>query len=121
MSQEVQNLGMEKLKTIIKFKMDFGMAVDKALANGKLELADTGLFFGVLMGIKDVMDAGSMGLKHLKQLDAAEAQELKDFVKAHLDLRDEDLEGFINDAFSMAMDIHQFVMIVRNFLQMRKS
>ena len=124
MSQNVQNLGMEKLKTVLKFKIDLGMALDKALVGG-IQLADAGLFLGVLMNLKDVIDSAKGGIKHIADLDAEESKELKEFVKNNMQLRDEEVEAFINDAFATALNANQFaqqaIQIYKTFQAMRKS
>jgi len=113
--EEKVSYGIKETKEIVKFGIDMGEAFDKALANdGKIGLDDAVLFFGAMMGAKAGFDGISKVPAELKDMDAAEAEELRLFVVEELDIINDKVEEVIERALGVVLNIYKLIVLFRS-------
>ena len=105
---------MEAAKVLLKFGADLGMSVERSLADGKLDLADSANFFPVLMNIGNVIEASKIAPKALGEYTSAEVAELSDYLDVTLDLANDKLESLIEKSFLMVTSVMELVNLAKN-------
>lgn len=85
--------GIENLKIALAGAIEFGNAIDKALADDKINLADAALLVPLLPAIAATAKAAQKAGKEIGDLDDAEREQLKVFIKERFDLVDDVLEA----------------------------
>jgi len=108
-----EKLGVKELKELIKFAIDFGEAIDKALADKKFDVSELGLLIGPLMQIKPAFEGFDKIGKEIKDLDEVEMLELSTFVKEEFDIENDKIEAIIEKAIELGVKIYGFVELFR--------
>jgi hypothetical protein len=106
---EVEKRGVKELSEAVVFAIGLGEAVDAALADKKLDLADLGLLVGPFTKAPAAIEGLDQVGAEIKDLDAAEMEEMKALVKSELDLSDDKLEEKIEAGVDFLGAIHTFV------------
>lgn len=101
--------GIKELSEAIIFGISMGEALDLSLADGKIDLADLGILMGPFMKAPDAIEGIGKVKDEIKDLDAAEMEQIKQMVKDELDLSDDKLEEKIEAAVDFLGAIHEFV------------
>lgn len=79
-------MGIQELKEMLKFMIDLSMAVDKADADGKFDLADVAFLIGALGSATPAFQGISQVPAEIADMDQAELQELYDYIEAEMHL-----------------------------------
>ena len=98
-------VGIKELKELVKFGLKLGEALGKALEDGKINLVDALKFLPVLKDLKIALEGASEIPAELKDLDEAELQELKVFIKDEFNLPDDALEAKIEMGLEVAVSL----------------
>lgn len=97
--------GYNETKEAVLFGLAIAMAADKSLSDGSIGWSDA-------VNLVDVFMKAPAGLKgigeipaELKDLDATENEALKNELKAAFDIADDKLEGIIENALAITLDV----------------
>jgi hypothetical protein len=102
----------KETKDLVSFFASLANAVDLATADG-LQAADFALFMGAIGKIPAAIDGISEVPKEVKDLDAAEKAEIIAQLKAELDLRDDVLEGILEEGLTIGVGLWGLVEKIR--------
>lgn len=106
--------GVSELKDVLAFGLALGMSVDQSLADdGKISLADLPKFLTAFMKAPSAFTGADKLGGELRDLDAAERQELQDFVKAEFHIANEKLEEVVEEALAAALSVARVVAILK--------
>lgn len=111
-------LGTENLKKVLAFALGLGNELAKGFEDGKLSLVEGMGLADNLLAIPGLISARKEILAELKDLDAAERQELFDYVKQEFDLPDDRIEAIVEEALGLVENI---VAIIYTFQQLKKA
>lgn len=106
-------LGTDNLKKCVKFGIEIGEAVDASLADGHFSIADASNFFKPMMEVPSVVAAGKLAMPELKDLDAAEAKELVDYVTTELNIANDKAEAVIEKSLKVAAALYEIYLSVK--------
>jgi hypothetical protein len=96
-------------KELVHFGLSAGVAVAKALEDGKLSVIDVIKFLPVLKAAKEAFQGLDQIPAELGDLSDVEKAELVDMVKADFDLADDKVEAMIEAGFEVALNVLQIV------------
>lgn len=99
------SMGFKETKEVLAFAMALGKAIELAKEDGKITLSDAPNFLPALLALFPAIDEAEAIPMEFKVSTPEEIAELKQYVKDNLDLKDDELELFIEDAFKVALDI----------------
>jgi hypothetical protein len=99
-------VGFDETKQVIKLVIGIGRGIELSLKDDKFTLADLPNFFAVIMDLLPAIDGIEDVALEFKLATEEEVEELKAYVKAELDLEDDKVEEFIEDAFAVVLDIY---------------
>lgn len=102
-------LGIDHLKVVVKFGVDLGGAIDEALKDGKVTIADAGDFYAPLMEIPGVSAALSSVVPEFKDLDSAELGELTTYAVGELHIAEAHVLEVIEASLEAAVSIYKLV------------
>lgn len=108
MADKVQ-VGFTETKQVLDAMIALGKAFEQSLKDGKLNLLDVPNFIAfftlILPAIEDISEVPF----EFQVSDPEQIAELKQYLQENLDLDDDQLEAFIEDAFKVALDLFAFV------------
>ena len=104
--------GIKETQDLVDFVALLGNAIDEATKDG-LQAQDFGLFMGAIGAIPGAIDGMGEIPKEIKDLDAAEKAQIIAGIKAKLDLRDDVLEGIIEESLSIGVGLWGLVQKIR--------
>jgi len=113
--------GVKELKEFIVFLASLGTAADKAQADGKLDVADLGLFMPALMKAPEALMGLDEAKLEAKDLSQEEMQELSAAISQELDLRDDVVEGLIEKSLSVAPLVYGIFKEIQAFQKSKKE
>lgn len=94
--------GIKETKELVAFSMALVKTAVDVSADGKVGLSDLVTLVGALKDAPDALVGIDMIPAELSDLDAAEVDELAEFIKEKFDLTDDELEAKIEIAFDVA-------------------
>lgn len=100
--------GTGELKEMMLFLFSLAGAIDKAQADGKIDAADFMLLADPLMKAIPAFSGAGQLAGEWKDLDDAEQEDLRSFVKANFDIADDDLEAKVELALDVALRLGRF-------------
>lgn len=109
----MEKLGVENLKVLVKFVVDLGESVDKAMEDKKINIMDLPLVMPLLAQVDDVAGAAKLVMPEAKDLDAEEMKVLVAFAKDELSLKEEKVEAVIEKALEVGAKIFEIVAYVK--------
>ena len=105
MSNKVE-ISAKDLKEVVSFVIAVGDGIEKSLADdGKLTITDMPKLFPALFKIMPAIEGAENIPVYIKAMDKAEADDLFEYVKTELELEDSAVEGFIEDATRIVLDL----------------
>lgn len=102
-------VGFKETKEVLDAMIALGKAIEASMEDDKLNLLDVPNFIPFLTKILPAIEGVEQVPFEFKVAEKAEIEELKDYLKSNLDLQDDQLETFIEDAFKVALDIFMLV------------
>lgn len=102
-------VGFKETKQVIDLAIAIGDGIVLSLKDDKLTLSDLPNFFGVILKIMPAVEGIEDVALEFKLATEEETEELKLYVKDKLDLEDEQIEEFIEDAFAVVLDIYHLL------------
>ena len=105
--------GIKETKELLKFVIDFGEAIETALADKKFEIAELSLLIAPLMQVGPAFEGIDKLGGEMKDLTEAEMAELKAYVEDELDLKNDNLEEIIERGLGLAITIYSFVKLFK--------
>lgn len=99
----MEKIGIENLKVVLKAAADFGEQTAAVLEDGKIKTTELFNYIDELMQIPGVIKAVPNLKAEFKDLDENEQAELVSYVELELDLPNDQVEGFIEDAFEWTL------------------
>ena len=102
-------MSIQALKDVLALPMSLHMAIEKAGADGKIDLSDVGLLVEPAMKIGPFANGLKNVPKALKELSDADRADVMSWAKTSYNLADDDLEEKIEKALSVALHLGQFV------------
>ena len=101
-------LGIEKIKTAVKFAVAFKNQAKESLADG-FQTMDLFGFVDELSQLPEVIKSASEMKAELNDLDLSERKELADFVKNELKVEDPNIEQVIVDSMDWVFATYKLV------------
>ncbi len=108
-NEEPVKYGIDNIKTVLKFGADFGEDVAEVMEDGKFKLLEATKFIGALLQVPGVTKAVPHLRKEFSDLDDAENAALAQFVRDELDIPNDHVEGFIEDAWEWGLRLLSMV------------
>jgi len=104
-----EQFGIDEVKSVIQMGLSVGELVD-ALSDG-IGLGDIGALLRAAKAVKPAIDALKSGklIPEIKDLSDEEKQQLKDFVAAEFDIKDDALEAAIKKGLQIAIDLSDLI------------
>lgn len=102
-------MGLKETKEAVDFTVTLGMAVDASLEDGKISFSDAALFLPAFLKLLPAIEGADQIPVEFKLATQEEIDELKLYLKDRLDLRDDQMEAFIEDAFGLILTIWSLV------------
>lgn len=109
----VEKMGINELKELMKFTIEFGEAIELAMSDKKFEIAELALLMGPLMQIGPAFEGLDKIGGELKDLDEAEMVELKLYVETELDLKNDKTEMIIEKGISLMTVLYSFIQLFK--------
>lgn len=106
--QKVQ-VGFEETKQVLDAMIALGKAIERSLQDGTLNLIDIPNFIAFFTLILPAIESIDEVPFEFQVSNPEQIAELKQYLNDNLDLDDEQLEAFIEDAFKVALDIFAFI------------
>lgn len=99
-------IGIKDVKEVLKTGIQIYEGIDKSLEDdNKISIWEYTNFIPAIMSMRDAINGISDVPKQLVDIDEAEAEELKAFMRDQLDLSNNDTEKIIEDLFTLIMDM----------------
>jgi hypothetical protein len=108
-----EQAGTKELKELVKFAIEMGEAVDKALVDKKFTVDELGLLIAPLMQIGPAFEGLDQVGGEIKDLSEAELAELSAFVKEELDLENDKVEAIVEKAIEVGTCIYSLVQLFK--------
>lgn len=102
-------VGLVETKQAIDFAIALGKAVENSQEDGVWNLMDIPNFIPAIVKLLPAVQGGDQIPIEFVQLTPEQLDELKAYVTAELDLNDDEVEAFIEDAFKVMLDIFMLV------------
>jgi len=99
-------IGTKDLKEIVVFFCRMTNAIDKSLADGKVNFTDAVNFYGPLQAISEAYDGAKNAIAEFKDLDEKEKQDIVDTIVLELDLTADVVEEIVEDIIESALDFY---------------
>lgn len=109
MSNNKVTMGFKETKEVLDFVIPFGMATESALKDGSVSLADLPLFLPSFLKLVPAIEGADQVALEFKLASQADIDELKAYLEEKLDLNDDQMEKFIEDAFGLVLTIWSLV------------
>jgi len=104
-----EKYGTEETKDVLALGLSLGMAVDKSLADGKIDWSDAANLVDVVRTAPAAISGITNVPNELKDLSAEEKAELMAWSKAEFDLRDDGLEATVEAGLGVGLAIANLV------------
>jgi len=98
-------VGFVETKQAIDLAIALGTGIEKSLADKKLDFTDIPNFIPAFLVLFSAIEGAEDIPMEFSIADSTEIDELKKYVQDKLDLEDDKVEGFIEDAFKILLDI----------------
>jgi hypothetical protein len=102
-------VGLKETKEVLDAMIALGKGIEKSLEDGKFNLMDIPNFIQFLTLILPAIEDADQVPFEFSVADPEDIEELKQYLNENLDLADDKLEAFIEDAFKVALDIFMLV------------
>ena len=102
-------IGLVETKQAIDFAIALGTGIEKSASDGVWNLSDIPNFIPAIVKLIPAIDGADQILLEFEALTPEQVAELKLYVSEQLDLEDDELEAFIEDAFKVMLDIFMLV------------
>lgn len=102
-------MGLKETKEVVDFAIALGHGVEGALEDKQITIADVALFFPAFIKLVPAIEGADQIALEFKLANQEEIDELKAYVNGKLDLKDEQLEKFIEDAFGLVLSVWSMV------------
>jgi len=105
--------GIQELKELLKFIIEFGESIDKAMIDKKFEMSELGLLIAPLMQIGPAFEGLDKIGGEIKDLNQAEMSELIAYIGTELDLNSDKLELIIEKGLETAVVLYSFIQLFK--------
>ena len=102
-------VGFKETKEVLDLVITVGKGVEASLEDDKLTLSDLPNFFNVIFQVLPAIEGIGKVAMEFKLASDAESEELKQYLRDELDLADDEMEAFIEEAFETVLTIWQIV------------
>lgn len=102
-------IGFKETKEVLSAMIALGKGIEASMEDGKLTLTDLPNFVVFLFKLIPAIEGADEIPFEFAVTDPEEIAALKQYLVDELDLEDDELEGFIEDAFKVALDIFMLV------------
>lgn len=105
--------GIAQTKELLKFVVELGMAVDKSLADKKVDITDIQFLMAPLASANAAFTDVSLVKAEMKDISAEEVAELVAFATGELKLASEKVEAVIETALKLGLDLYKYVQLFK--------
>lgn len=102
-------VGFKETKDVLNFVIPIVKGSVTVLEDGKIQVPELVVFLPALLNIKDAIEGIEQVPLEFKLSTPEEAEELKQYLREQLDLPDEKMEEFIEDAFALVLDLYNMI------------
>lgn len=107
-------VGLTETKQAVDFAIALGKGIEASAQDGKWNLIDIPNFIPALAQLLPAIEGLDQVPLEFAALTPEQIDELKAYVNANLDLSDDEVEAFIEDAFKVMLDIFMLVKLYFN-------
>ncbi len=107
-------VGFEETKQVLDAMISLGKGIERSLEDDKITIMDIPNFIEFLTLIMPAIEGVENVPFEFKVADPEQIAQLKEYLNENLDLDDDQLEQFIEDAFKVALDIFMLVKLYFN-------
>ena len=108
-------VGFKETKEVIDLAIALGSGIAKSLEDDKITFEDLPNFWAVIFAVMPAFEGLDQVAIEFQLATEEETAELKAYIKEQLDLPDDKLEEFIEDAFAVVIDI--WMLVKRYFME----
>ena len=101
--------GIKETSELLRFGLNLATGCVKSLADGKITFTDSIHFKDAILNVTDAFDGISEVPAELKDMDAAEAEELKRIAIEEFAIDSEKVEEIVKGAIAIAIDLIKLV------------
>lgn len=105
--------GIKETKEVLKFGVELGEAVDRALSDDKMDIADLVQLVPAFTAAGAAFENISLVPKELADMDEAESKELLEWAKAELDLSNDNVEAIVEKALETVLCMYEMYQLVK--------
>jgi hypothetical protein len=105
----MEKVGIESIKSQLKFAVSLANGISASMADGKLGLEDMVNFYEVAKNAKPALDSLKMVKAEFKDLDAEERAQLLDYGINELKIISSEVEAVISNAMKLAAQMGEFI------------
>lgn len=106
MSENKVEVSSKDLKEVVSFVIAMGTGIEKSLKeDGQLTISDLPNLFPALFKIMPAIEGLENVPVYIKAMNKEEADEIFEYVKTELELESDQVEGFIEDAVRVILDL----------------
>ena len=98
-------LGFKETKEVLDLVIALGTGIKASLQDEKISFEDLPNFFAVIFKIAPALEGVDQVPVEFKLANEEEVAELKAYLREQLDLEDDQMEEFIEDAFAVVLDL----------------
>lgn len=102
-------VGLDETKQAVDFAIGLGKAIEASAEDGVWNLMDIPNFIPALLKLFPAIEGADQIPLEFAQLTPDQITELKAYVTEQLDLNDDEVEAFIEDAFKVMLDVFMLV------------
>jgi len=107
-------LGINNLKKAVRLATSIGNEFQTALADGKFQATEAFGFIDEVAQLPDVINSRNEIAAEAKDIDSAEGQELRQYVRDELHIANEKVEDVIDAAVNWILSTAQLVVVARS-------
>ena len=102
-------VGFKETKEVVDFVIDLSDGIVSTMQDDEVTLSDIPNFFPAVFSLLPAIQGVDQVVLEFKLATPEEAEELKAHLRERVDLEDDDMEKFIEDAFAVVLDIWNVV------------
>lgn len=109
MNENKVTMGLKETKEAVDFAVALGTGLEAALSDKQITLSDIPVFFPSFLKLVPAVEGAEQIPLEFKLATQEEVDELKSYLKEKLDLQDDQMEKFIEDAFGLVLTVWSIV------------
>ena len=110
----MSKFGVSNLKKAVRFATSVGNEFQNALADGKFSATEAFNFIDEVAQLPEIINSRAEIVAEAKDIDSAEGQELRQYVRTELNIANEKVEDVIDSAINWVLATAQLVVVAKS-------